>query len=487
MSVTNVNEDLTAASELFLQRYNFAQWRDLNALLLGPVVGLLLWVLPLGLEPVVQKTFALFLFMIIYWVMGPVDHAVTAMIGCYLFWALGIVEFSVAFGGFASTTPWYLFGGLLIGEAAARTGLAKRLGYNVLQLIGTSYSRLILGVTTLSFLITFLIPSGTARLTVIASILIGIVGVLDSNRTSNVGRGLFLVLSNTCGLFDKMIMAGAAAILTRGIVREQTGTEILWSQWFLAFLPASVLTIFICWITILRLYPAGETNLSLSKDFFHQSLAAMGPWSPAEKRLLLWIVLATALWSTDFIHHIDPATMGLGAGLLLVLPRFGVLDTEALRRVNFLVVLFSAGAVSMANVLAQTQALSAINEHLIHYIEPLLSNGFSSAVALYWGGVLYHFLFPSNQSMLSSSLPLLLEVAQTNGYNPVALALIWAFAGGGTIFAYQSSVLVLGYSYGYFTAKDLVKVGTALMLIEGLLLIVLVPLYWPMIGLHWSK
>jgi sodium-dependent dicarboxylate transporter 2/3/5 len=169
-----------------------------------------------------------------------------------------------------------------------------------------------------------------------------------------------------------MIMAGAAAILTQGIVREQTGTEILWSQWFLAFLPASVLTIFICWITILRLYPARETNLSASKDYFQQSLAAIGPWSAAEKRLLLWIVLATALWSTDFIDHIDPATMGLGAGLLLVLPRFGVLDTEVLRRVNFLVVLFSAGAVSMANVLAHTQALSAINEHLIHYIKPLL-------------------------------------------------------------------------------------------------------------------
>jgi hypothetical protein len=91
---------LNSASEFIPQGYNFAQLRDLNAVLLGPVVGLLLWVLPLGLEPVVQKAFALFLFMIIYWVIGPVDHAVTAMIGCYLFWALGIVEFSVAFGGF---------------------------------------------------------------------------------------------------------------------------------------------------------------------------------------------------------------------------------------------------------------------------------------------------------------------------------------------------------------------------------------------------
>ncbi len=71
------------------------------------------------------------------------------------------------------------------------------------------------------------------------------------------------------------------------------------------------------------------------------------------------------------------------------------------------------------------------------------------------------------------------------GCNPVAIGLVWTFAGGAAIFAYQSAVLVMGYSYGYFETKDLLKVGAVLAIVEGLLLIVLVPLYWPLIGLNW--
>jgi hypothetical protein len=38
---------------------------------------------------------------------------------------------------------------------------------------------------------------------------------------------------------------------------------------------------------------------------------------------------------------------------------------------------------------------------------------------------------------------------------PAVLGLVWAFTGGANLFMDQSAPLVLGYSYGYFTAKDL--------------------------------
>jgi len=44
-------------------------------------------------------------------------------------------------------------------------------------------------------------------------------------------------------------------------------------------------------------------------------------------------------------------------------------------------------------------------------------------------------------------------------------------------------VLVVGYSYGYFDNKDLVKIGAVLSIVTGIILLVLVPLYWPLIGI----
>jgi di/tricarboxylate transporter len=131
--------------------------------------------------------------------------------------------------------------------------------------------------------------------------------------------------------------------------------------------------------------------------------------------------------------------------------------------------------------------LDVLTQSLVNHIGPLLSNAFYSSIILYWGGILYHLLLANNQSMLSTSLPLLLHITSGHSYNPIALGLVWSFAGGANLFVYQSSVLILGYSYGYFSTRDLLKVSLTLTVVEGFLLMVLVPLYWPIIGLNWLK
>jgi hypothetical protein len=49
---------------------------------------------------------------------------------------------------------------------------------------------------------------------------------------------------------------------------------------------------------------------------------------------------------------------------------------------------------------------------------------------------------------------------------------------------HQSGVLIVGYSYGYFAARDLMIMGAWLTIVEFLVLLVLVPVYWPLIGLQ---
>ena len=181
-------------------------------LLTGPMAALVFWNLPLGLEPNIQKTFAIVVFMIVYWIVEALPHAVTALVGCYLFWALDVVKISVAFSGFASSTPWFVFACLLMGEAASKTNLVQRLGYWVMLRVGTSYSRLLLGIITISFLLNFLIPNAVARVSMLAPIAIGILTVYGLGKHSNAGKGLFLILTYSCPLFAKMMMSGPAAI-----------------------------------------------------------------------------------------------------------------------------------------------------------------------------------------------------------------------------------------------------------------------------------
>lgn len=80
--------------------------------LFGPVVGLLIWLLPLAINPTAHLALAIVGFMIVYWVSEPIEPGMTAIIGCFLFWALHVAPSTVAFSGFTAITPWYVFGSI---------------------------------------------------------------------------------------------------------------------------------------------------------------------------------------------------------------------------------------------------------------------------------------------------------------------------------------------------------------------------------------
>ena len=59
----------------------------------------------------------------------------------------------------------------------------------------------------------------------------------------------------------------------------------------------------------------------------------------------------------------------------------------------------------------------------------------------------------------------------------------WRYANGGKLFVYQSSVLVLGYSFGYFRASDMIKIGLAITVVEFFIVILTAAVWWPLIGI----
>jgi solute carrier family 13 (sodium-dependent dicarboxylate transporter), member 2/3/5 len=456
-------------------------------LLLGPVAAAFIWLIPIGLEPVQQKALAVTAFMIVYWIAEPIDHGLTALIGIYLFWALQVAKFPIAFSGFVNSTTWFLFSSLLMAEAAARTGLAKRIGFLLMSKVGSSTTQILTGLLSLSFVLTLFVPSGMGRIAILAPLAAGIFQAAGLGERSNLVRGFFAVLTAFSGLSDVMILSGATSMMTHAILQEQAGIQVLWSQWLVAFLPLNLVMI-IASVAITRwLYPGEMSELAGGRRYFEKELSRMGPWSESEKKSLIWFGLAVVLWSTDFIHRTNPAVIGLAAGLLLSLPKIGVLDRKAVKQNNFLIIIFSAGAISMGNVLLQTNTLPLLTERLIGWMEPLLRGPISYTILLYLGGFFYHFIFANRQSMLITSLPMLLVFGNAHGLDLVSLALLWTVGGGGGLFIYQSGVFVLGYSYGYFRAKDFFKIAVVLTVIEGVLLVLLVQFYWPLIGVNWLR
>ncbi|MBV9172246.1 MAG: anion permease, partial [Chloroflexi bacterium] len=210
------------------------------------VAPLAFWFAPLPIEPTARHSLAIALFMVLAWITEPIDHAIAGLIGCFLFWAL-VVRFEVAFSGFADSTTWFLFGATLMGIMASKSGLGKRLAYQVMLRVGTTYPRLLLGLIVTDFILTLIVPSGIARIAILGAVALGLVEALNLPQGSNGARGMFLIITYTAALFDKMIIAGASSIAARGLIERVGEVEVEWSQWFVAFLPCHVITVLAAW------------------------------------------------------------------------------------------------------------------------------------------------------------------------------------------------------------------------------------------------
>ena len=452
-------------------------------LLLAVAAAVVFWLLPLDLPPLIHATLAVTVFMVVAWINHAIDPAITGLTGCFLFWALRLAPFSTAFSGFADSTAWFLLGAVLFGTMATTSGLARRLAYLVMARIGHTYSRLLLGLILTDFLLTFVVPSGIARVVIMAAVALGLLDAFGVGRRSNIAKGMFIILTYTATIFDKMVIAGAASIISRGIIERVGGVEVLWSRWFVAYLPCDVITIVVAWRLTLYFYPPEKPALDGGAAVLEGAVRRMGRLSGTERRSALLMGAAIALWMTDFAHHISAPMIGLGIGLVATLPLVGVLQTEDVKRVNYLPIFFVASAVSMGQVLLTTKALDVLTGLLFSWMAPLITNVYSSTVVLYWSAFLYHVPLGDETSMLATSMPVLMNFAHARQLDPLALGMIWTFGAGAKVFVYQSAPMVVGYSYGCFDARDMLKIGACLAVVESVILVVLVPFYWPLIGI----
>ncbi|PON12297.1 hypothetical protein C2W62_40340 [Candidatus Entotheonella serta] len=159
--------------------------------LAGPLVLGIIWFLSLTIPLEVQQALAIVSFMMIYWIFGIMDPGLTALIGCFLFWCLNIAPASLSWSGFTKVTPWYIFGALLMGQAASRTGLAQGIAARLLRVMGFSPSKMLLGLMVLVCGFNFFMPSAMAQTATLAPLLVGIITGLGARLEAILAKGSF--------------------------------------------------------------------------------------------------------------------------------------------------------------------------------------------------------------------------------------------------------------------------------------------------------
>lgn len=118
-----------------------------------------------------HRLIGILVFAVIIWmtegVSYPVSSFVIITLMCY---TLGL-----ALGGFSSSAWALVAGAMFLSAAMMITGLDKRIALFVMSHVGIKSSHLIAGVIFVGFLLSFFVPSTTARVSCLVPIVVGII------------------------------------------------------------------------------------------------------------------------------------------------------------------------------------------------------------------------------------------------------------------------------------------------------------------------
>ena len=328
-------------------------------------LSLALWPEAVGLEPAMAPTAALVLAALGFWATGALPFHLTALGLFVVATVFGIARPAVIFAGFASTALWLVFGGLVIGTAVQTTGLGRRLARLLVGRLGGSYRRIIYRTVGLGVALAFLVPAAMGRIMILVPIFVALTGELGFGRGQPGRTGVLLAASFGTILpafailpanLPNMVLLGVAETLYG--VSPSSAAYLLLHFPVLGLLYALLLAELIC-----RLFPDRPTNRGRTPR------EPLPPWSAAERRLLMILILALALWATDALHGLSPGWVALAAALVCMLPGIGVVDPRTFESAtSFGTFFYVAGLLGMVSLFDASGLAGAIGARALGWL-----------------------------------------------------------------------------------------------------------------------
>ncbi|MFV0488516.1 MAG: SLC13 family permease, partial [Vibrio fluvialis] len=294
-----------------------------------------------------SQSAAVVLITLVFWSTGLFPPFLTGLLFFALATVFHLIEPSALFAGFGSTAVWLIISGFVIGSAISVSGLGKRLASFIAPHLTTSYPRLIGGLVFTSALLGFVMPSSVGRAVVLIPIGMALADAVGFAKGSNGRLGIATSLAIACNMpsfavlpanIPNMILAGASETLF--------DIHFGYTEYLLLHFPVLgiVKSILLVWLVV-RIFPAQidpSFLLAAAQTEEFTSNHAM------QKKVAILLSITLLFWMTDTIHGVNPAWVGLVTAILLLLPKWGVVEPKAFNSsVDFGTVVFVASALGL--------------------------------------------------------------------------------------------------------------------------------------------
>ncbi|MEQ1657460.1 MAG: DASS family sodium-coupled anion symporter [Hylemonella sp.] len=479
--------------------------------LLAALAGLIIVMLlpkPAGLPVAGQIMLGLLLFSVILWVSEAVDYAISAvLITTLMAFMLGLAPnaakpeamlgtgpaLTLALGGFANTALALVAAACFLSAAMTITGLDKRIALFILSKVGARTNRVLIGAILVGIVLSFLVPSTTARVACLVPIIMGIILAFGVDQRSRFAGMLMIATAQSASIWNVGVKTAAAQnMVAIGFIEKAYGQTITWSDWLIAAAPWSILMSIALYFVMIRMMPPETKEIAGGKETIRLALHALGPMSWAEKKLLFITLTLLAFWATEkVLHPFDTSSTTIAAIALMFTPGIGVMGwKQAQSKIPWgTIVLFGTG-ISLGTALLQTKAAAWLANIIVANLGLAGASAFMILALLSLFLIVVHLGFASATALASAMIPIMISVLQQIAGGPdaapmnlVGMTMLLQFVVSfGFILPVNAPQNMVAYGTDTFAVRDFVRTGLVLTVIGFALVLLLGATYWQWMG-----
>ena len=198
--------------------------------------------------------------MSILWITEALPLAVTALIPLVLFPLTGAVSANNISEAYMNSTIFLFMGGFIIAIAMERWNLHKRIALNLIYLIGTSPSKIILGFMIATAFISMWISNTATALMILPiglAILIKMEDQFGKENTTKFSTALMLSIAYSASIGGMGTLIGTPPNLVFARIYKISFPDqpgILFGDWMKFAIPIMITMLFITWLLLTKVF-----------------------------------------------------------------------------------------------------------------------------------------------------------------------------------------------------------------------------------------
>lgn len=469
------------------------------------LAGIIMMPTPVGLPVAGQRMLGILVFSVIVWMTEAISYPVSAaVIMALMAFLLGISPdvakptellgttkaLTLALGGFSNTALALVGGALFLAAAMTHTGLDKRIALVVLSKVGARTNRVLAGVILVGFILSFFVPSTTARVSCMVPIVMGIIAAFGVENKSRFAAMMMIATAQADSIWNVGIKTAAAQnMIAIGFIEKMLGKTITWMDWFIAAAPYAVIMSIVLYYLLLHLMPPEVKEIAGGKEAIRKAMAELGPMRGEEKKLLFISLVLLFFWATEkVIHPFDTSSTTIAAIALLLLPGIGVMTwKDAQAKIPWgTLILFGVG-ISLGSAILSTKAAGWLATIIVGVCGLKTMPVLMILAVLAAFLIVIHLGFASATALAAAMIPIIISIlqsVQTQGINVIGMTMVLQYViSFGFILPVNAPQNMIAYGTDTFEVKDFIRTGIPLTIIAYLIILLLGATYWKWLGI----